>query len=193
MALHKYIQQTIWFLCGGDCSKMGSTGLHNLKRLNWDNSTIGVGNESSITKSINTNWVDSSASSSMGNLGSIDSWLINRDNSTISVGNKSMGISSSIRIGSIGISSITNGQNVMSKMSSSGKSNSRCVSRDNSSVGVCHQLGGGDGHTGSKNQKLHVECLGVFCARVQTKLRIHAANPFYIVQPVLTMKVDRTI
>ena len=161
-ALHKYIQQTRWFLCGGDCSKMGSTGLHNLKRLNWDNSTIGVGNESSISKTVDTNGVDSSTSSSMGNLGSIDSGLINRDNSTVSVGNKSMGISSSIRIGSIGISGIPSGDDVskLSKMHSPSIGDLGCVSGDNSSVGVGHQSGGGDGHTGSKNlaNSLFIKC-----------------------------------
>merc|ERR1719483_499242 len=128
----------------------------------------------------------------MGNLGSIDSGLINRDNSTVSVGNKSMGISSSIRIGSIGISGIPSGDDVsklskmhspsigisgipsgddvskLSKMHSPSIGDLGCVSGDNSSVGVGHQSGGGDGHTGSKNQKLHVVGCGVFCARVQT-------------------------
>ena len=41
----------------------------------------------------------------------------------------------------------------LAKVSSSGSSNSRSVSRDDSSVGESHQSSGGDGHTGSKNLK----------------------------------------
>merc|ERR1711892_1541152 len=59
---------------------MGSTCSNNLMGLNWDNSTVGVGNKSSI--SVNSDWVDDTTGSSVSNLGSIDSWLINRDNSS---------------------------------------------------------------------------------------------------------------
>ena len=132
---------------------MSSTGSNNISGFNGDNSTVGVGNKSSISKTVNTNGVDDSTSSSVGNLGSIDSRLINRDNSSVSVGNKAMGVSSSIRIWTIWISSIANGDDMskLSKMSSSGKGNLGCVSGDNSSVGVGHQGSGGDSHAGSKN------------------------------------------
>merc|ERR1711892_1327017 len=87
---NKYNQQTRWFLCGSNGSKMGSTGSNSLIGFNWDNSTVGVGNESSISVGItvNSDGVDDTTGSSVSNLGSIDSWLINRDNSSVSMGNK---------------------------------------------------------------------------------------------------------
>ena len=137
----KYTQQTRWFLCSSDSGKLSSTGSDNLSGLNWDNSTVGVGNKSSISKTVHSNRVDNSTSSSMGNLGSIDSGLINRDNGTVSVGNKTMGVSSSIRVGSIRISSIANRDHMskLSKMNSSGKGNLVGVCGHNSSVRVSHQ------------------------------------------------------
>merc|ERR1719483_82184 len=93
-------------------------GSNNLIGLNWDNSSVSVGNKSSISVGItmNSGRVDNSTGSSVSNLGSIDSWLINRDNSSVSVGNKTMWVSSGIRVGSIRISSIANGED-MSKLS----------------------------------------------------------------------------
>ena len=136
---------------------MGSTGSNNLIGLNWDNSTIGVGNESSISVGItvNSDGVDDTTGSSVSNLGSIDSWLINRDNSSVSVGNKTMWVSSGIRVGSIRISSIANGEDMskLSKVNSSGKSNLGCLCWDHSTVGVSHQSGGRDSQTGRKNLK----------------------------------------
>ena len=138
---NKYNQQTRWFLCGSVSGKVSSTGGDNISGLKRDNSTVGVGNKSSISKTVDTNRVDSSTSSGMGDLGSIDSGLINGDNGTVSVGNKSMGVSSSIRVGSVRISSIANRDHVskLSKMNSSGKGNLGGVCRHNSSVGVGHQ------------------------------------------------------
>ena len=128
---------------------MVSTGLDNISRLQWDNSTVGVGNQTSISKTIDSYRVDNSSSSSMGNLGSIDIRGVSRDNSSVSVGNKTMGVSNSIG------ESIAYRENMskLAKMGSSGSSNSRSVSRDDSSVGESHQSSGGDGHTGSKNLK----------------------------------------
>jgi hypothetical protein len=121
--------------------KVSSTGGDNISGLKRDNSTVGVGNKSSISKTVDTNRVDSSTSSGMGNLGSIDSGLINGDNGTISVGNKSMRVSSSIWVGSIRISSIANRDHVskLPKMNSSGKGNLGGVCGHNSSVRVGHQ------------------------------------------------------
>ena len=128
---------------------MVSTGLDNISRLQWDNSTVGVGNQTSVSKTIDSYRVDNSSSSSMGNLGSIDIRGVGRDNSSVSVGNETMGVSNSIG------ESIAYRENMskMAKVSSSGSSNSRSVSRDDSSVGESHQSSGGDGHTGSKNLK----------------------------------------
>ena len=116
-----------------------------------------MGNESSISVGItvNSDGVDDTTGSSVSNLGSIDSWLINRDNSSVSVGNKTMWVSSGIRVGSIRISSIANGEDMskLSKVNSSGKSNLGCLCWDHSTVGVSHQSGGRDSQTGRKNLK----------------------------------------
>merc|ERR1719350_1424094 len=111
--------------------------------LQRDNSTVGVGNKSSISISgtVHSNRVDNSTSSGMGDLGSVDSGLISGNNGTVSVGNKTVGVSSSIRVGSIRISSIAyrDDMSKLSKMSSSGKGNLGCVCGHNSSVRVGHQ------------------------------------------------------
>ena len=70
---------------------MSSAGGDNSSRLKRDNSTIGVGNKSSISKTVHSNRVDNSTSSGMGDLGSINSRLINRDNGTVSVGPRPWG------------------------------------------------------------------------------------------------------
>ena len=105
---------------------MCSTSSNNLSRFNRYNSSIGVGNKSSITKTINTNRVDNTTSSSMSNLGSIYSRCINRYYSTISMGHKTMWVSY------IGVSSI-------------GDSRYYCT------IGIGNQGSGGDSNTGSKN------------------------------------------
>merc|ERR1719249_125698 len=81
-------------------SKMVSTGLDNISGLNWDNSTVGVGNKSGIGiwVSVNSNGEDSTSSSSMGNLGSIDFSGISGDNSSVGIGNLSSKWVGGIRI-----------------------------------------------------------------------------------------------
>merc|ERR1719150_1237502 len=129
-------------------------GLDNISRLNRDNSTVGVGNKTSISKTIDSNRVDNTSSSSMGNLGSIDIRGVSGDNSSVSMGYKTMGVSSSIWVVSI---ASRDDVSKLSKVSSTCSSNSGGVSGHNSSVGESHQSSVGDCHTGCKNQKLHVE------------------------------------
>merc|ERR1712008_531793 len=79
-------------------SKVFGTGSNKLSRFNWDNSTIGVSNKSSIRMSISipksSNGVNGATCSSMLGLGSKDSWLIYGDNSTIGMTDKTIGVSS---------------------------------------------------------------------------------------------------
>merc|ERR1712121_515097 len=140
-------------------SEVVSTGSDNISRLNRDNSTVGVGNQTSIGQTgIGQTSVDTSIGVAMGSkvvsLGSNDSRLVSGDNGTVSVGNKGMGVSigigeSSIGIGmsissteGIGVSSTqgirigTKGKSLGAEVSSTCKSNCRLVSRDNSTVGV---------------------------------------------------------
>merc|ERR1719447_2482947 len=171
-------------------SEVVSTGSDNISRLNRDNSTNRVGNQTSIGQTgIGQTSVDTGIGVAMGSkvvsLGSKDSRLVSGDNSTVGVGNKGMGESigigvscigsvgigeSSIGIGmsissteGIGVSStkgIRIGESLSAEVSSTCKSNCRLISRDNSTIGVGHQVAGGrDCDAGGENQELHVACL----------------------------------
>ena len=61
---NKYNQQTRWFLCGSVSGKVSSTGSNHLSGLKRDNSTIGVGNKSSKSMTIQSNGFDNSTSNS---------------------------------------------------------------------------------------------------------------------------------
>merc|ERR1719320_1705305 len=111
---------------------MISAGLDNISRFQGDNSTVGVGNKTSIGKTVDSDRVDNTSSSSMGNLGS-------GDNSTVSMGYQAMWVSSSI-----GVVSIGENMAKLSKVSSTCSSNSRGVSRYHSSVGESHESSIGD-------------------------------------------------
>merc|ERR1719431_2225713 len=89
------------FLGSGNSSQVVSAGLDNINRLYRDNSTVGVGNKTSISKTIDSNRVDNSSSSSVGNLGSVDIRGVPGENSSISMSYKTMGVSSSIWVVSI--------------------------------------------------------------------------------------------
>jgi len=82
-------------------SQVVSTGSSNSRLINWDNSSIGVSNKSSIWSITSTiassigSWGTGGINSSVNSLGSkmvctgsSNSWLINRDNSSIGVSNK---------------------------------------------------------------------------------------------------------
>merc|ERR1719295_1851132 len=142
-------------LSAGVGSKVLSTGSNNVGRLNRDDSTVGVGDQTSVG---NSGSVGKSMGSKVVSLGSSNSGLINRDNSTVGVGNKTaigiscigIGVGSSISI-RISIDSSLGG-----KVGSTGMSYSRLISGNHSSVRMGHQAGGGDSDAGSENQKLHV-------------------------------------
>merc|ERR1711872_670975 len=94
---------------------MVSTGSDNISRLNRDNSTVGVGNQTSIGQT---------------GIGQ----------SSIGIG---MSISSTEGIGESSTKGIRIGKSLSAEVSSTCKSNCRLVSRDNSTIGVGHQVAGG--------------------------------------------------
>merc|ERR1719347_2408143 len=155
--------------------KMVSTGSSNSWLINWNNSSVGEGLETSIwgiSSSIDS-WssigIDSSVQSLGGKVissGSSNSWLINWDNSSIGVGNKLgvevQGTSIAIVVSSNGWSgnnwgsdswggdswgsnsisswSISISLSLDSKMVSSGSSNSWFINWDNSTIRVSNEL-----------------------------------------------------
>merc|ERR1739847_58147 len=154
-------------------SQVLRTSSNNLKRLSRDNSTIRVGNRSSI---------GSSMSSQVLSTGSYNSGLISGHYSTIGVSNKGMvDISSNIRISSIsssilvtsiressiGKSSMRKDVAMSSQMGSSDSCYCRFISRDNSSIWIRDKLGRAHSNARGKNQKLHVD-IGSVCASVET-------------------------
>ena len=134
---------------------MLSSGSLHISGLHWDNSTIGVSHQSSmvvrVVSSIGSDRVDGTSSSSVGNLGSINLSSVDRHNSPVSMTDQSPGVSSHIRIGSIGVSgSISNGTSGLKVGSLSG-SHLGGVCWDHGAVGVGHQLGGADCDSGGEN------------------------------------------
>merc|ERR1712243_91862 len=145
--------------------KMVSTGSSNSWLINWNNSSVGEGLETSIwgiSSSIDS-WssigIDSSIQSLGGKVissGSSNSWLINWNNSSIGVGNKLgvevQGTSIAIVVSSNGWGGNSWGSNSISswsisislsldsKMVSSGSSNSWFINWDNSTIGVSNEL-----------------------------------------------------
>ena len=69
-------------------SKVLSTGSLDLSRLNWDNGTIGVANESRVSSGVCVGSNGKTSSGQVLSTGLLDSWLINGDNGSIGVGNK---------------------------------------------------------------------------------------------------------
>merc|ERR1719249_477892 len=122
-------------LSAGVGSKVLSTGSNNVGRLNRDDSTVGVGDQTSVG---NSGSVGKSMGSKVVSLGSSNSGLINRDNSTVGVGNKTaigiscigIGVGSSIGIGvgtGIGIR-ISIDSSLGGNVGSTGMSYSRLIS-----------------------------------------------------------------
>jgi len=75
--------------------------------------------------------------------GSLNSGLIDGDNGTVGVGNKAVAVAGTVAVRSNGSSSVESASKATSgsEVVSTGSSNSRLVSRDDSSVGVGHQVG----------------------------------------------------
>merc|ERR1719186_356958 len=110
---------------------------------------IRLGKESlSKTHTINNNdflgsLVDSSLGSKVVSTGSLNSWLIDGDNGTVGVSHQAVAVSGTVAVRSNSSSGIESASKATSgsEVVSTGSSDSRLVSRDDSSVGVGHQVG----------------------------------------------------
>ena len=160
-------------------SEVLSTGSLDLSRLNWDDGTVGVSNESRVSSSVCVGSNGETSSSKVLSTGLLDSWLINGDNGTIGVGNKAgvsqwvvnvvvnvgVSISSIVNIGitivSIGISvecksivktvvAIVLGA-MSGKVSSLSSLDLRGLDWSNSSIGVGNKLGAGSSQGSKEN------------------------------------------
>merc|ERR1719186_483801 len=110
---------------------------------------IRLGKESlSKTHTINNNdflgsLVDSSLGSKVVSTGSLNSWLIDGDNGAVGVSHQAVAVSGTVAVRSNSSSGIESASKATSgsEVVSTSSSDSRLVSRDDSSVGVGHQVG----------------------------------------------------
>merc|ERR1719447_710546 len=121
-------------------SEVVSTGSDNISRLNRDNSTVGVGNQTNIGQTgIGQTSVDTGIGVSIG-IGVSCIGSIGIGESSIGIG---MSIGSTEGIGVSSTKGIRIGKSLSAEVSSTCKSNCRLISRDNSTIGVGHQVAGG--------------------------------------------------
>ena len=147
----------VHFLGGGDGSEVLSTGSLDISGLNWDNSSVGVSNETSVSSgvSVGGNW--ESKGSEVLSTGLLDSGLINGNNSAIGVGNKGSSISNWVveTVVSIwvtkSISKVGIGESVSGKVSSLSSLDLKGLGGSNGTVGVSDELGAGNSHTSEEN------------------------------------------
>ena len=111
-------QQTKWFLSSGVSLKVLGPGGDHISGLDWDNSAVGVGDESSEA-----------------NVGGDDAVVVG------------VRVAGSVGVGTEGMVDGTAGGSV----GNLGSVHLRGVNGNNGTVGVTHQLGGGDGHAGREN------------------------------------------
>ena len=156
----------VLFLGGGggsNGSEVLSTGSHDLGALNWDDGTVGVGNETSVSSGVGVRGNGETSSGEVLGTGSLDSGLINGDNGSIGVGNKASGVSKRVVdvVVSIWVSGITGigvtvvgicvGESVCGKVSSCGSLDLRGLDWGNGTVGVGDKLGAGNSHASEEN------------------------------------------
>jgi hypothetical protein len=152
--------------------KVLSTGSLDISGLNWNNSSVGVGNKAGVSSGICVGGNGETESSEVLSTGSLDSGLINGDNSSIGVGNKArvgngvvdvvvvvvVGVSQSavVSIESIcvvGIVVVASSIriSVSGKVSSLGSLDLKGLDWSNSTVGVGNELGAGSSHASKEN------------------------------------------
>jgi len=154
---------------------LGPGGDH-ISGLDGDNGAVGVGDESSeanvggddavvvgvrVAGSVGVGsegMVDGTAGGSVGNLGGVHLRGVNGNNGTVGMSDQasevvasSIGVASSIAEGVDGVDSASS-----SCVSNLGSVHLEGVRGDHGTVGVGHQLGGGESHAGRENQELHV-------------------------------------
>jgi hypothetical protein len=159
---------------GGNSGQVLGAGSLDLGALDWDDGSIGVGNETSITKSVgggiavascvtvSSSVTGKTSSSEMLGTGSLDCGLIDGDNGSIGVGNKGSGVSKRVvkvvvgkwvtGIGGIWVTSIASVlESVSGKVSSLGSLDLKGLSGGNGTVGVFNELGAGNSHASKEN------------------------------------------
>ena len=144
-------------LSTGVGSKMLGSGSLDISGLHWDDSSVGVTDQSSevvgvVVGTVGSDRVDGASSSSVGNLGSVDLSSVDWHNGSVSMTNQSSGNSVSVRVvGSIRVAGgIGDGTSSLS-VGQSGGGDLGGLCWDNGPVGVGHQLGGADCDSGGEN------------------------------------------
>ena len=147
--------------------KVLSTGSLDINGLNWDNGSVGVGNETRVSSGICVGGNGETKSSEVLSAGLLDSGLINGDNSAIGVGNEGSGVGNwvvDVVVG-IGVSQTVVGQSsvtscvvesVSSEVSGLGSLDLEGLGGGNGTVGVSNELGAGSSHASEENLK---DCL----------------------------------
>lgn len=134
-------------------SKVLSTCSDNIGGLNWDDGTVGVGDESGVSSGIGIGVDGDASGGEVSGTGSLDSWLIDWDDGTVGVGNKSAGVLKAkvvgIRVSSIGIGG--NWKTVSGEVIGAGSLDCWLINGDNSTVGVGNKLGAGNCDAGKEN------------------------------------------
>ena len=155
--------------------KVLSTGSLDINGLNWDNGSVGVGNETRVSSGICVGGNGQTKSSEVLSTGLLDGGLINGNNSSIGVGNKAgvgngvvdvvvvvvvvLGVSECTVVSVVGIcvgegivvvaSSI--GISMSGKVSSLGSLDLKGLDWSNGTVGVGDELGAGSSHASKEN------------------------------------------
>ena len=174
-------------LCSGVSGQVLGTGSDNIGGLGGDDGTVGVSDKSSIgqTGGVGYGGVDSSVGGEMLKLGSNNSGLVGGDNGAVGVGNQATvsgvsvrgrvcGVSSGgvgvsgggVRVCAVGVGTsvsvsvrvcAVDGSPVGGEVGCTSEGHSGLIGGYDSTVGMSHQVGGGDSDTGGENQKLHVD------------------------------------
>ncbi len=155
--------------------KVLSTGSLDISGLNWDNSSVGVGNKTSVSGGICVGGNGQAKSSEVLSTGLLDSGLINGDNSSIGVGNKA-GVGNGVvdvvvvvvvwvsKSTVVSVEGICVGEGIVvvassirisvsGKVSSLGSLDLKGLDWGNGTVGVGNELGAGSSHASKENLK----------------------------------------
>lgn len=150
----------VLFLGRGVSGQVLLAGLDNILRLNWDDGTVGVGDEASVSWGVDVGGNNGETSSSeVLSTGSLDSGLIDGDNSSVGVGNKAtevvgIGVVSVVgkTVVGIGISVVVSiGESVSSEVGSLSGKDLGGLGGGNGAVGVGDELSAGNSDAGEEN------------------------------------------
>jgi hypothetical protein len=149
----------VLFLGSGDGGKVLLAGLDDILRLNWDDGTVGVGDEASVAGGVDVGGDDGeTGSGEVLSTGSLDSGLVDGDDGAVGVGDEaSEGVGVWVAksgVTGIGVSiSISIGKAVGGEVGSLSGEDLGGLGRGNGAVGVGDELGAGDSDAGEENLK----------------------------------------